>query len=253
MGRAEIVVLAGGVGAIAVPVWYFFGSRTAHAATVRGGVQEVDIEVKVGYSPHLVRVKAGVPVRLVFDRRDNSGCTERGAVGVAGRRRAAGAARRRIRHQSADGDEGRPAPLVGKRAPEIAGTTIDGDHVRPSSDRAALGAGGLLRHLVRPVQEGAPRPESGSPAPPRGRRPRGPRWHLRRPRGGGAGVPVCRGRRVADVLVDPDGRIAVSNRLAGVPELFLISPDGLVTSKILGGVRAEDLEHLLRHAKAQRR
>ena len=40
MGSAEIAVLAGGVGAIAVLVWYFFGSRTAHPATVRGGVQE---------------------------------------------------------------------------------------------------------------------------------------------------------------------------------------------------------------------
>lgn len=44
---------------------------------MRGGVQEVEIEVKGGYSPDLIRVKQGVPVRLVFDRQDNSGCTER--------------------------------------------------------------------------------------------------------------------------------------------------------------------------------
>jgi Cu+-exporting ATPase len=77
MGPAEIAVLIGGLALIAGLAWYFFGPKQAHTAVVRGGVQEVDIEVKGGYSPDIVRVKAGTPVRLVFDRQDNSGCTER--------------------------------------------------------------------------------------------------------------------------------------------------------------------------------
>ncbi len=77
MVAAEVAVLVGGVTAIAGLAWYFFGPKIAHAATLRGGVQEVDIEVKGGYSPDLVRVKAGTPVRLIFHRHDNSGCTER--------------------------------------------------------------------------------------------------------------------------------------------------------------------------------
>ncbi|MGH3452654.1 MAG: heavy metal translocating P-type ATPase, partial [Haloechinothrix sp.] len=44
---------------------------------MRGGRQEVPITVKGGYSPNLITVTEGIPVRLVFDRQDNSGCTER--------------------------------------------------------------------------------------------------------------------------------------------------------------------------------
>ena len=77
MGSAEVAVLVGGVALMAVLAWYFFGPKTAERAAVPGGVQEVDITVKGGYSPGLIRVSAGTPVRLVFDRQDNSGCTER--------------------------------------------------------------------------------------------------------------------------------------------------------------------------------
>ena len=77
MGAVEIAVLVGGVASVAALAWYFFAPKTAQTAAVRGGVQEVDIEVKGGYSPDLVKVKAGTPVRLIFDRQDNSGCTER--------------------------------------------------------------------------------------------------------------------------------------------------------------------------------
>jgi len=77
MTAAELAVIAGGIVAIAALAWFFFGPRTASRATVHGGRQEVPITVKGGYSPNLIRVTAGVPVRLVFDRQDNSGCTER--------------------------------------------------------------------------------------------------------------------------------------------------------------------------------
>lgn len=77
MTGAELIVVAGGIVSIAGLAWFFFGPRTASRATVRGGRQEVPITVKGGYSPNLIRVAQGVPVRLVFDRQDNSGCTER--------------------------------------------------------------------------------------------------------------------------------------------------------------------------------
>ena len=53
------------------------------------------------------------------------------------------------------------------------------------------------------------------------------------------------------MIVDPDGRIALDYGVGGVPESFLISPDGHIVSKILGGVRAPDLERLLLQAKAR--
>ncbi len=54
------------------------------------------------------------------------------------------------------------------------------------------------------------------------------------------------------MVVDPKGRIALDYGVAGVPESFLISPDGTVVAKLLGGVRTTDLEQLLSQAKTGR-
>jgi cytochrome c biogenesis protein CcmG, thiol:disulfide interchange protein DsbE len=51
------------------------------------------------------------------------------------------------------------------------------------------------------------------------------------------------------MLVDNKGRIALDYGVAGVPESFLISPEGVVVAKLLGGVRAGDLDQLLYRAK----
>ena len=40
------------------------------------GPQRVRIIVRGGYDPAVIRVRAGRPVRLEFDRRETSGCTE---------------------------------------------------------------------------------------------------------------------------------------------------------------------------------
>jgi cytochrome c biogenesis protein CcmG/thiol:disulfide interchange protein DsbE len=54
------------------------------------------------------------------------------------------------------------------------------------------------------------------------------------------------------MLVDLKGRIALDYGVAGVPESFLISPEGVVVAKLLGGVRAGDLDQLLYQAKTGR-
>ncbi len=69
-------------------VWYFWlsHSRGVAAATVDGGVQETYIVVKGGYSPDTIEVRAGRPVRLVFNRQEADPCSERvvfDAFGVA--------------------------------------------------------------------------------------------------------------------------------------------------------------------------
>ncbi|WCO68007.1 TlpA disulfide reductase family protein [Iamia majanohamensis] len=51
------------------------------------------------------------------------------------------------------------------------------------------------------------------------------------------------------MLLDPEGRIALSLGVAGVPESFLVAPDGQVVSKITGGVRFDELEDLLARAQ----
>ena len=51
------------------------------------------------------------------------------------------------------------------------------------------------------------------------------------------------------VVSDDDGRIATDWGVTGVPESYLIAPDGSVRAKIVGGVDADKLEQLLVQAK----
>ena len=54
------------------------------------------------------------------------------------------------------------------------------------------------------------------------------------------------------MLTDPSGRTAIDFGVAGVPESFLVDPEGKVVAKIVGGIRAPDLDRLLADAKRQR-
>ena len=58
--------------------WYFFfAERTAATASPDAtGRQDVTVIVRGGYDPSTIRVKAGRPLRLVFDRQETSGCSE---------------------------------------------------------------------------------------------------------------------------------------------------------------------------------
>ena len=87
MTGTEWMVVLAATAAIAWVNWYFFvAGRSAGAAAIAGvgaagsagtaGVPQLTITVDGGYSPNTVRVKAGEPVRLVFDRRDTSSCSE---------------------------------------------------------------------------------------------------------------------------------------------------------------------------------
>src|SRR6266536_4438329 len=73
----DLVVVAGAVLSTAALGWFFFGPKKARSAELVGDVQEVRITVKGGYSPDLVRVRQGVPLRIVFDRQESGECTSR--------------------------------------------------------------------------------------------------------------------------------------------------------------------------------
>ena len=77
MGAADVVVLAVTVVALAGLGWFFFGPRRARSARLEDGVQRVEVTVRGGYSPDLIRVRQGVPVELVFDRQESGDCTSR--------------------------------------------------------------------------------------------------------------------------------------------------------------------------------
>ena len=79
MTPAQIAVTVAGAAAIAWVLWYFLLSRGTAVAAVSGagGVQDVRVLVKGGYTPDTIVVQAGKPVRLQFYRDETADCSER--------------------------------------------------------------------------------------------------------------------------------------------------------------------------------
>ena len=73
----RIAAVAGGVAACAFLYFFFFGPRRGTSAR-RGsaGAQEVTVVVSGGYRPDVVVAKKGVPLRITFDRREDSPCSD---------------------------------------------------------------------------------------------------------------------------------------------------------------------------------
>jgi len=57
--------------------WYFFGPKKSRQAELADGVQIIKVTVKGGYSPDVIQVASGVPVRLLFDRQESGDCSSR--------------------------------------------------------------------------------------------------------------------------------------------------------------------------------
>jgi len=77
MTPEQLLVIAGGLAAIAWIVWYFWlVTPTAVAVALVDGVQQADITVKGGYEPSIITVKQSLPVRLRFTRLESSICSE---------------------------------------------------------------------------------------------------------------------------------------------------------------------------------
>jgi P-type Cu+ transporter len=77
MALSELLVIGGGLAAVGFLAWYFFGPKGAGRAELREGRQVVKVTVRGGYDPSVIRVRKGVPLRIVFDRREASECSAR--------------------------------------------------------------------------------------------------------------------------------------------------------------------------------
>lgn len=78
MNTIQIIVTLIGFGIIAWIIWYFWlwKGKSVTAQNSARGVQEIEVTVKGGYQPSAIMVKAGVPLRLNFTRRESTPCGE---------------------------------------------------------------------------------------------------------------------------------------------------------------------------------
>jgi plastocyanin domain-containing protein len=77
MTPIDISVLLGAVILSALVIWFFlFSEKKGARLAASSGVQEANIVVKGGYTPDVLVVKAGQPVRLNFTRQETASCSE---------------------------------------------------------------------------------------------------------------------------------------------------------------------------------
>ncbi|NIN01049.1 MAG: cupredoxin domain-containing protein [candidate division Zixibacteria bacterium] len=76
--QAQILVTVLGVLLIILVNWYFFFSKgkPSRASMEDSGIQEVKVVVKGGYSPDVIVVKRGLPVRINFYRDETAECSD---------------------------------------------------------------------------------------------------------------------------------------------------------------------------------
>ncbi|OGF55596.1 MAG: copper-transporting ATPase [Candidatus Fraserbacteria bacterium RBG_16_55_9] len=74
----KIIVTLTGLAVIAFIAWFFWMTKRegAKAALTSAGYQEVMILVKGGYTPDVIMVEHGRPVRLNFRREETASCSE---------------------------------------------------------------------------------------------------------------------------------------------------------------------------------
>lgn len=78
MSFDKIIVDLAGLGLIAFVAWFFWFSKREGLAVAfsSSGFQEALIVVKGGYTPDVLVVRAGKPVRLKFNRQETASCSE---------------------------------------------------------------------------------------------------------------------------------------------------------------------------------
>ncbi len=78
MTTAQVLVTLGGLALSVLIAWFFWlAPKGQTRAAIAGGAQEVAVTVKGGYTPDVIVVKAGSPVRLRFTRQESASCSEK--------------------------------------------------------------------------------------------------------------------------------------------------------------------------------
>src|SRR6516225_3367993 len=74
----KVIVIVVGIALIAGIAWFFWGPRRGgyRVGITTGGFQEAMVLVKGGYTPDVIVVQHGRPVRLNFRREETAACSE---------------------------------------------------------------------------------------------------------------------------------------------------------------------------------
>jgi cytochrome c biogenesis protein CcmG/thiol:disulfide interchange protein DsbE len=139
------------------------------------------------------------------------------------------------------------SPLLGKVAPALSGTTLDGEVFDIDDHRGEWVVVNVFATWCRPCVEEHPELVAFDQA--------------HRDAGDATLVSVLfddrpsTARRYFEdnggewpVVVDGEGRIATDYGVSGVPETYLVAPDGRVAAKLIGGVTAEGLDRVIAEA-----
>ena len=78
MSLERIIVTLAGLGSALFVAWFFWmkRSRGKKAAVVTSGYQEAMVIVQGGYTPDVIVVEHGKPIRLSFRRDETASCSE---------------------------------------------------------------------------------------------------------------------------------------------------------------------------------
>lgn len=87
MTTVNLLVIVGGIALIIGIGWFFWGPRKSgsRATLASSGYQEAMILVKGGYTPDIIVVQHGKPVRLNFRREESAACSEMVVFGDFGK------------------------------------------------------------------------------------------------------------------------------------------------------------------------
>ena len=79
MTTPQIIVTLSGLALTLLIVWYFWlaPKGQTRVAVSESGAQEVAVTVKGGYTPDVIVVQKGRPVRFTFTRHESSACSEK--------------------------------------------------------------------------------------------------------------------------------------------------------------------------------
>lgn len=141
------------------------------------------------------------------------------------------------------------SPLVGRAAPEIAGTSIDGERTRLSGMRGRWVVVNFFATWCIPCQREHPELIKFS------------QRHMQADDARVLAVifddEVSGVRKFFEakggdwpVLPDPTGKVSLDLGVRGPPESYLVDPNGVIRAKIVGEVTADGLDRLLREVGA---